>query len=331
MADDAPLTARPLDPAEYETLPWHADTWRRLMKARARLPHALLLHGQEGLGKGMFALRLARALLCERPTDQGACGGCHGCHLVDAGNHPDLLRVTLEEERTAITVEQIRALTDFLGLKPHSASHKVVLVMPAELMNLNAANALLKLLEEPPLGSVFVLVSSRPGRLPATIRSRCAKVVFRAPAVSMAGPWLAARIGRVDNEALVAAGGAPLLAARLAQAEAQSAVADVTRDLDALARGDGDPVRIAGRWKTVGGRAALEAARRYVAGKIRQTAGSEHDKISLREFNGLLTFLNALDYAYSQIGTALDETLLLEETLIRWSDLNAKPIVYTDR
>lgn len=331
MADDAPLTGRRLDPAEYEPLPWHADTWQRLMKSRARLPHALLLQGQEGLGKGMFALRLARALLCERPTDQGACGACHGCHLVDAGNHPDLLRVTLEEERTAITVEQIRALTDFLGLKPHSAPHKVVLVMPAELMNLNAANALLKLLEEPPLGSIFVLVSSRPGRLPATIRSRCAKVVFRAPAVSIAGPWLTARIGQTDDKALAAAGGAPLLAVRLANTEVQSAVADVARDLDTLARGDGDPVRIAGRWKTVGGRAALEAARRYVADKIRQTAGAGHGKISTQEFRGLLTFLNVLDYAYSQVGTALDEALLLEETLIRWSDLNAKPIVYTHR
>ncbi len=331
MAEEAGPTGRPLDPADYEALPWHADTWRRLMEARARLPHALLLQGQEGLGKGMFALRLARALLCERPTDQGACGGCHGCHLADAGNHPDLLRVTLEEERTAITVEQIRSLGDFLGLTPHSAPHKVVLVMPAELMNLNAANALLKLLEEPPLGSVFILVSSRPGRLPATIRSRCAKVAFRAPAASVARPWLAARIGRADDEALAAAGGAPLLAARLAQAEAQSLLTDVTRELNALAAGEGDPVRIAGRWKTAGARAALEAARRYVSERIRRDVSAGQDKISTQEFKGLLTFLNVLDYAYSQVGPPIDEALLLEETLIRWSDLHAKPIVYTDR
>lgn len=329
MGDDAPA-GRPVDPMEYESLPWHADSWQRLMQARARLPHALLLQGQEGLGKQVFALRLARALLCGQPAAQEGCGQCHGCRMFDAGHHPDLLRVTQEAERTAITVEQIRSLAEFLSLRPHSASHKVVLQTPAERMNVNAANALLKLLEEPPLGCVFVLVSSRPARLPATIRSRCVPIRFRPPAPALVRDWLAKRQRPVDDTILAAAGGAPFLAERLAQAELQTAATDVHRDLQALAQGEGDPVRVAARWKSAGAREALDAARRYVAGKIRERVRDGRPEIINSEFKGLLTFLQTLDYACNQIGTPLDETALLEATLIRWSDLQIKP-VYTNR
>lgn len=331
MADDVTPVSRAVNPSEYEALPWHADIWRRLMKSRARLPHALLLRGQEGLGKRVFALRLARTLLCQHATEQDACGRCHGCHLVDAGNHPDLLRITLEDERTVITVEQIRTLVDFLSLKPHSAPHKVVLLMPADLMNLNAANALLKLLEEPPLGSVFVLVSSRPMRLSATIRSRCVPIAFRPPPATVAQQWLRARLGRPDEAALAAAGGAPFLAERLAQTEAQSAAAEARRDLDLLAKGEGDPVRIAARWKTAGARATLEAARCHVATQIRHSVTAADYEINNSNIKPLLIFLSVLDYAYNQLGPPMDETLLLEETLIRWTDLHAKPVVYTNR
>ena len=331
MADDVTPASRAVDPSEYEALPWHTDVWQRLMKSRARLPHALLLRGQEGLGKQVLALRLARTLLCRHATEQGACGRCQGCHLVDTGNHPDLLWVTLDDERTTITVEQIRALADFLSLKPHSAPHKVVLLMPADLMNPNAANALLKLLEEPPLGSMFVLVSSRPMRLPATIRSRCVPIAFRPPSAAVARQWLSARLGRSDDAALAAAGGAPFLAERLAQTEAQSTAADARRDLDRLATGEGDPVRIAAQWKTAGSRATLAAARYHVAARIRCSVVADNPEINDLNIKPLLTFLHVLDYAYSQIGTPIDETLLLEETLIRWADLHAEPIVYTDR
>lgn len=329
MADDI-FASRAVDPAEYEALPWHSELWQRVMHTRARLAHALLLCGQVGLGKQVFALRLARALLCDQSTEQGGCGQCHGCRLVAAGHHPDLLRITLEAERTAITVEQIRALGEFLSLKPHSAAHKIVLLTPAELMNMNAANALLKLLEEPPLGSIFILVSSRATRLPATIRSRCVPIAFRPPPAEVARSWLARRLGRADDAALIEAGGAPFMAERLAQADARTAAADIRRDLDALANGEDDPVRIAARWKSAGTRAALEAARRYVAAQIRERAQEPASKIINSEFKRLLKFLHTLDYAYNQVGTPLDETSLLEQTLIRWSELDTKP-VYTNR
>lgn len=328
MADDALAAGRRLDPAEYEALPWHADAWQRLMNARARLPHALLLQGQEGLGKDMFALRLARALLCAQVSAADACGQCHACRLIDAGNHPDLTRVTLEAERTAITVEQVRGLADFLALKPHSAAYKIVLLTPAELMNLNAANALLKLLEEPPLGSVFVLVSARPARLPATIRSRCAPIVFRPPPAAVTQPWLATRLGPAADAALAAAGGAPLLAMRLAQAEALSTMADVRRDLDAVAKG-GDPIRVAAQWKSAGARPMMAAARRHLAESLRTQVVSLGAVKNSQYFIRLLSFIEVLD-TRSQAGGPLDETLLLEEILIRWADMHTEPVVYTN-
>lgn len=330
MTDDALPAGRTIDPGAYEALPWHADAWQRLTAARTRLPHALLLQGQEGLGKRVFALRLARWLLCTHVDASGACGRCHGCALFDAGHHPDLLRVTLEEERTAITVDQIRGLADFISLKPHSASHKAVLIAPADLMNLNAANALLKLLEEPPLGSIFILASSRPARLPATIRSRCVPVVFRPPAAKIAQDWLAHRLGHADTGLLAAAGGAPLRAQQLADPTAQAVTAEVRRDVDALAGGTGDPIRIAARWKNLGTKGTLDAARCYLAEQIRTEAVADAGKIYSRKFKELLTFLKDLDYAYNDVGTPIDESLLLEQTLIRWSDQQSQP-VYTVR
>lgn len=330
MADNT-ATSRSIAPTDYETLPWHADAWQRLTKARARLPHALLLQGQEGLGKRVFALRFARMLLCADAADEGACGRCKNCHLVDAGNHPDLMRIGVEEERSAITVDQIRAITDFLSLKPHTAAHKVVIVAPAELMNLNAANALLKLLEEPPASGVFLLVSSRPMRLPATVRSRCVPITFRPPPAALAQTWLATRLGRQDDMALIQAGGAPYLAAQLADSEMKSTYAEVSRDLETLANSQGDPIRVAARWKTLGARVCLDAARGCVSNQVRHWVVEESGQINSKYFKDLLSFFNVLNYAHSQTGASIDETLLLEATLARWSELHTKAIVYTNR
>lgn len=329
MADDT-ATSHSIAPTDYETLPWHSDAWQRLTKARARLPHALLLQGQEGLGKRVFALRFARMLLCADAADEGACGRCKSCHLLGAGNHPDLMRIGVEEERSAITVDQIRAITDFLSLKPHTAAHKVVIVAPADLMNLNAANALLKLLEEPPASGVFLLVSSRPMRLPATVRSRCVPILFRPPPAAMAQAWLTARLGRQDDMVLIQAGGAPYMAEQLAGSEMKSTYAEVTRDLEALANTEGDPIRSAARWKTLGTRVCLEAARSYISDRVRRLATTENGETNSKYFKELLSFFNVLNYAHSQTGASIDETLLLEETLVRWSELHAKAI-YTKR
>ncbi len=202
------------------------------------LPHALLLKGVAGIGKRAFAGALAQGLLCEKPvTVLGACGACEACHWFDTGNHPDfrLLQPEIAEAAAAaaadegedepagkekkkkrdISVAQVRALRDFINISAHRNGAKVVLIQPAEAMNVNAANALLKSLEEPPPATFFLLVTDRPHLLPATIRSRCQQLALNPPTAQQAAAWLAQSGASQPELALAQAGGSPVLAAEL--------------------------------------------------------------------------------------------------------------------
>lgn len=223
-------------------LPWHQQSWDALIRLVDKLPHALLIHGAPGIGKLALAERFAQYLLCEARTSSGdPCGRCDGCRWFVAGSHPDVRRVEPEilakrvaddeepsSQRSAkpsaeIKIEQVRELADFLALGSHRGRLRVALVHPAEDMNAHAANALLKGLEEPPPGAVFVLVSHRPARLLPTVRSRCVALPVEAPATEAALQWLGAQ-GLADGARWLAfAGGAPLRAleyGRGTQAEA---------------------------------------------------------------------------------------------------------------
>lgn len=228
--------------------PWQQDDWNRLQQLRGQWPHALLLHGQAGIGKLRFAQHLAQGLLCEAPLANGEpCGACAACNWFVQGNHPDYrailpealagefgaLAATGEADEKAdgedgkktrtlskeIKIEQVRALLDFCGVGAHRGGARVVLVYPAEALNAAAANALLKTLEEPPAGVVFLLVSARLDRLLPTIVSRCRQWPMPTPSPALAREWLT-RQGVADADALLAvAGGAPLAALALAADE----------------------------------------------------------------------------------------------------------------
>ena len=216
--------------------PWQNEAWAQLLGMRAKLPQALLVHGPEGIGKLALAERFAQLMLCEAAGNlQAPCGTCEGCRWFLAGTHPDLRRLepeSLERMRfsgeeqdetapsgsrtqkpsTEIKIGQVRSLDSFLNLRSHRGRQRVVLVHPAEDMNLNAANALLKGLEEPQAQAHFILVSHRPARLLPTIRSRCVALPVALPDQAAAGSWLEAQ-GASDWEAWLAfAGGAPLRA-----------------------------------------------------------------------------------------------------------------------
>ncbi|HEX4944225.1 MAG TPA: DNA polymerase III subunit delta' [Usitatibacteraceae bacterium] len=215
-------------------LPWHREGLERLMGRRDRLPHALLVSGRPGIGKVEFAREFARSLLCESPIDRLACGQCPSCHWFGQSNHPDYREIVPEsaeegegEEADAgrdagkkslvIKIDQVRAIREFVSLSTHRAGHRAIVLHPAESLQPAAANALLKTLEEPPPATVLVLVSDRPARLLATIRSRCESVVLRAPPREEALAWLTAGGAGEPEVSLALAGGAPLLAAELAQ------------------------------------------------------------------------------------------------------------------
>lgn len=191
--------------------PWLAATWHTLVEGLrgGHLGHAYLLSGREGLGKTAFARAFTRVALCEQPGDAAdtACGQCRGCTLLETGAHADFHEVTIEPDHSGIGVDQIRALIEFFTLKGHFQSRKIALIHPAEAMNTASANALLKILEEPPAGALLLLVSHRPGRLPATVRSRCQKLRVPTPPWKETLQWLGDRAGAAGERML---SGAPL-------------------------------------------------------------------------------------------------------------------------
>ncbi|MGD9153535.1 MAG: DNA polymerase III subunit delta' [Gammaproteobacteria bacterium] len=168
-------------------LPWQISQWENLQSCRVqqKLPHALLFTGAAGVGKYNFTLEFAHSLLC----GQNCCGSCKSCKLFEAGHHPDLKIIEPVDDK-AIKVDEIRNIVSFVNYSAHVSSYKIVIINVADKMNLNAANALLKTLEEPNKKIILILVTNRPMSLPATIRSRCQTVFFPAPKKEVALKWL---------------------------------------------------------------------------------------------------------------------------------------------
>jgi DNA polymerase-3 subunit delta' len=181
-----------------------------------RLGHAPLICGPVGLGKTALADWLARRVLCHDPDGRDPCGRCVACRMIAAGSHPDYFRVGIPEDKREIPVDSVRELAERLQLTPSVGPRRLGLIEPGEAMNTNAANALLKTLEEPSPGAWLILVSHQPGRLPATVRSRCQPVTLRPPSQAVALEWLRAqcpdRTDEVLAEALALTTGAPLAA-----------------------------------------------------------------------------------------------------------------------
>jgi DNA polymerase-3 subunit delta' len=240
-----------------ELLPWQQAQWGRVeaWRRQGRVPHALLLHGASGAGAEGFAERLAASLLCESPDRRlGPCGECRGCRLFAGGAHPDLERLAPAEEGKAIEVAQARELVHFVSLRPQRGAFKVALVQGAERLNRNAANALLKSLEEPPPGTVLLLVTPAPSRVLATIRSRCQRLAFPEPSPAEALPWLRQQLppdAERPELLLALAGGLPLRALDLSGPEPRAARDRVLQDLEDLARGEADPVVVAQNWRSL--------------------------------------------------------------------------------
>ena len=208
----------------------HKNVWHGLQEQRQRLPHALLLVGQRGLGKFELARAFAAGLLCEKQIPGGAaCGHCMACNWFSQGNHPDFRLLqpdALAEDGDGeegkkkasqqITIDQIRELDDFFNVGTHRDGLRIVLINPTETMNRNAANAILKTLEEPSASTLFLLVSNEPLKLLPTIRSRCQVVPVAIPQTKSAEQYLADSGVKDAARWLALAGGSPRLAMELA-------------------------------------------------------------------------------------------------------------------
>lgn len=233
------------------TLPWlqavEAEFAERL--PGGRVAHAFLIAGPAGTGKRELAGGFMAALLCLE-NRYPACGACRSCSLLKTGAHPDGHVVTFElnerkdAPRTEIVVEQVRRLTEVLQLTNTISRRKSALIFPAEAMNRNAANALLKTLEEPPGDATLLLVTHQPSRLPATIRSRCQALQVRLPERQAARSWLQQAAGASMDDsatALEAAAGSPLIALRMLREGGTRAYRELDATLDALRGGRCEP------------------------------------------------------------------------------------------
>lgn len=202
--------------------PWHESAWRQLAAQWGNRPNAWLLTGRRDTGKTAFARHLAQALLCEQPqAEHQPCGNCPSCHLFAQGSHPDYYELAPElpaEGESArkllqIKIDAVRAVLSPLLQSSVRGGLRVVLVQPAETMNTQAANALLKMLEEPPASVVFLLVTHNKDRLLPTIKSRCRPFLLPAPSAEEALGYLKTQ-NTPQAEALLAFhSGAPLFAA----------------------------------------------------------------------------------------------------------------------
>jgi DNA polymerase-3 subunit delta' len=323
--------------------PWQLPQWERLtgVHAQERMPHALLLAGAAGLGLDYFAECLAARVLCESPAapPAAACGQCRSCTLFRAGTHPDFVRLEPDPDSVQIKVDAIRELIGFLQLSGQYGRAKVALVYPADAMNRNAANGLLKILEEPPPTSLLMLCSPRPGRLPVTIRSRCHRVEFAQATGPEAISWLESRQSSLPvpaAELLRIAGGEPLTALELAASDDLAHREALLADLVRLRRERADPVATARQWLESDAANVLGWVLGFLADLLRRKlagSGYESDKSSTNkhlqqladelDLSGLMACYDAVLQRYRDATgpISLSEQSLLEDVIIRWQML----------
>lgn len=309
--------------------PWHAATWRTLASAIAqqRLHHALLFAAPVGHGKRAVAEAMAMAVLCEARDEQGhACGRCRACLLLAAGSHPDLVRVGLElrddgKQRSDITIEQMRNLSQRLSLSSQFGGLQIALIDPADRLNASSANGLLKTLEEPARSTVIVLVADDASRLPATIRSRCQRVELRSPTADEALAWLDGRglVAAQAREALAASLGNPGLALAWSTDATLALRQSCANDLVALAQGRRSAGEVAEQWSQDHPQERLWFAAVIARDQARQRAGEPAASLTARaEIPKLVAWFGHANRARGLLSTTLRIDLLLLDLLRGW-------------
>ncbi|VAW78873.1 DNA polymerase III delta prime subunit [hydrothermal vent metagenome] len=343
--------------------PWQLADWQALRQYQTNnaLPHAILLTGKKGLAKLQLAALWAKTLLCESTltaelssNESKACGSCPACALYQAETHPDFLFVEPSEQGKAIKVDQIRHIVEYVSLTRSRGSIRVIIISPAETMNVNAANSLLKTLEEPPENTLLILVSSTPDVLPATIRSRCQHFVVSAPTSDVLSTWLAQNNQNTAEERAFAVSlseNMPLNADFYLKSEIYAVNSDLLNDWQLLASGQAKPSKIAEKWLKQPDNIPIKLVYTWIVDMIRyrsvahdsvyQSSASETDD-NVRELfyykrNQQLDKLAAsiplkrLFGIYDKVidiiklgRTSVNDQLQLESLLIQWS-LIAQP------
>lgn len=293
---------------------WLETPWHLLTSAAAegRLHHANLLSGVAGIGKLDFAQAFAKALMCEQFPAGAPCGKCARCGLTSSDTHPDITMVDWLEKSSVISVEQIRKLTEKLTLTSTYGPYRVAIINRAHTLTNAAANGLLKTLEEPGQGCVLILLVDREARLPATIRSRCQRVVMASPSEEAALAWLQTEKIAEAEIALEFAQGAPLLARLHAQSRDFAAMASIRGLWRDFLLTDGSPTELAGiAAASLDTRESLTLFMRWTADLVK--------KLELSIANGRLSLERShVERRYlSQTQNMLQQSLRLENASLK--------------
>lgn len=310
----------------------HLDTLTKF-HVQGKFSHAFLVYGQEGVGKTRLLELLSERLLCtELGEGLEACGRCCNCQLVKCKTHPDFKNLAVDE--SSIKIADVRGLNDFVHQSSHQSSRRVILISSVERLTTAAANGLLKMLEEPPENTHFLLSTDKPHRLLPTIRSRCQQYLLAKPKYELAHNWLVQ--AGFEQEAVEAslqlAAGAPLKAVALMQGQGLDDHQKINQALSRLMLGQSGPIETAKILETIEQAFVFESLTAFVERSLRQDMGFDNGDKKLADLalkrqskplniEGIFEFLDLL---MSQMKTAqssihLNQRLMLDELMVAFS------------
>jgi DNA polymerase-3 subunit delta' len=324
----------------HSIYPWLKDAWIAIHN-NAKLPHALIFKGKGGIGKHDFAMAFAKSYLCQSPLDNYLpCETCSSCHWFPE-SHPDFKHIApLENDddesykrktirKKNIVIDQIRELSEYLELSAHQEKGKrIVLIEPAEALNQAASNALLKILEEPPENTLFILVTSQAQKLIATIRSRCQLLDFRGPSLEEAREFLTIEKITYDESLLSFTGGSPFNAIKelenqserdvITKLLAQGHHIDVTKvNYGILTQGLDWTVNMIQKW-TFDLLLSVHTQQSYFFKKEEARIHSQAKQLNL---DALLSFANELNELKKIASHPLNQELQLQNIFIKFKQI----------
>jgi DNA polymerase-3 subunit delta' len=317
--------------------PWQQKQWQQLQQAQQtdRLPHALLLLGMAGIGKTSFAQTFIRAQRCEQAVTQEC--ECKNCSLIKNKIHPNLLWIEPEKNGGLIKVDQIREVSEFINQTSLQGDMRFVVIHPANNMNANAANALLKTLEEPAPEAMLILISDQSAHLPATILSRCQHIHFSKPPHAQALTWLSSQGTEIENPDLLLrlANGAPLTALQYSTLDIISNRLNIIEIITSLRQPSADPLAASATIQAMDSIQVLDFLLTWVMDLLRLRLGAQKQDLVNSDFveqladlqsrislKSMLLYMNYLQQVRAQLnaGLNLNKQLMIETIFIRWME-----------